>query len=108
MMIDPVYDMFKGVPDLDHILGLFPRPNGKAAFDPRVIQANIKRLKTTPEINTGHPFLDLSIKTGLAHIDATFQGDHPKYGVGTYSQVEHDSFPPIIIAAVDALSTWGM
>ena len=108
MMKDPVYDMLKGKPDLDQILGLFPRQQGKAAFDPRVIQANIKKLKTTPEINTGHPFLDLSIKTGLAHIDATFQGDHPKYGVGVYSQVEHDGFPPTIIAAVDALSAWGM
>jgi len=108
MMKDPVYDILKGVPDLDQILGLFPRQQGKAAFDPRVIQANIKKLKTTPEINTGHPFLDLSIKTGLAHIDATFQGDHPKYGVGTYGQVEHDGFPPTIIAAVDALSAWGM
>jgi hypothetical protein len=108
MMKDPVYDMLKGKPDLDQILGLFPRQHGKTAFDQRVIQANIKKLKTVPEINTGHPFLDLSIKTGLAHIDATFQGDHPKYGVGVYSQVEHDSFPPTIIAAVDALSAWGM
>jgi len=108
MMKDPAYDMIKGKPDLDQILGLFPRPQGKPAIDPRVIQANIKKLKTHPQINTGHPFLDLSIKTGLAHIDATFQGDHPKYGVGVYNQVEHDGFPPTIIAAVDALSTWGM
>ncbi len=108
MMKDPVYDMIKEKPDLDIILGLFPRPEGKAAFDPRVIQENLKKLKTTPEINTGHQFLDLSIKTGLAHIDATFQGNHPKYGVGTYGQVEHDGFPPTIIAAVDALSAWGV
>jgi hypothetical protein len=108
LMKDPVYDMLKGKPDLDQILGMFPKQQGKAAFDPRVIQTNIKKLKTVPEINTGHPFLDLSIKTGLAHIDATFQGDHPKYGVGVYSQVEHDGFPPTIIAAVDALSAWGM
>ena len=108
MMKDPVYDLLKGKPDLDQILGLFPRQQGRAAFDTRVIQANIKKLKTVPDINTGHPFLDLSIKTSLAHIDATFQGDHPKYGVGTYGQVEHDGFPPIIIAAVDALSAWGI
>jgi hypothetical protein len=108
MMKDPVYNMLKGKPDLDQILGLFPRPQGKPAIDPRVIQANIKKLKTSPEINTGHPFLDLSIKTSLAHIDATFQGDHPKYGVGVYSQIEHDGFPPTIIAAVDALSSWGI
>jgi hypothetical protein len=108
MMKDPVYDMLNGKPELDHILGLFLRPQGKPAIDPRVIQTNIKNLKTIPEINTGHPFLDLSIKTSLAHIDATFQGDHPKYGVGVYSRIEHDTFPPTIIAAVDALSAWGM
>ncbi len=108
MMKDPVYSMLKGKPDLDQILGLFPRPQGKPAMDPRVIRENIKMLKTIPEVNTGHPFLDLSIKTSLAHIDATFQGDHPKYGVGVYSQIEHDGFPPTIIAAVDALSTWGV
>jgi hypothetical protein len=108
MMKDPVYSMLKGKPDLDQILGLFPRPQGKPAIDPRVIQANIKKLKTSPEINTGHPFLDLSIKTSLAHIDATFQGDHPKYGVGVYSRIEHDTFPPTIIAAVDALSAWSI
>ena len=73
-----------------------------------MIQSNIKKQRTIPSINTGHPFLDLSIKTSLAHIDATFQGDHPKYGVGTYGQVEHDGFPPIIISSVDALSAWGM
>jgi hypothetical protein len=108
MMKDPVYDMLEGKPDLGQILGLFPRPQGKPAIDPRVIQTNIKKLKTVPEINTGHPFLDLSIKTSLAHIDATFQGDHPKYGVGVYSRIEHDTFPPTIIAAVDALSSWGV
>ncbi len=108
MMKDPVYDMLKGKPDLDQILNLFQRPEGKPAFDYRVIQANIKKLKTVPEVDTGHPFLDLSVRSALAHIDATFQGDHPKYGVGTYSQVEHDTFPPVIIATTDALSAWGI
>ena len=32
----------------------------------------------------------------------------PKYGVGTYAGGEHDGFPPTIIAAVDALSAWGL
>ena len=108
MMKDPVYDMFKGEPDLDKILGLFPRPQGEPAFDPKEIQENIRKLKTVPGINTGHPFLDLSIKVGLAHIDATFQENHPKYGVGGYGKMMHDGFPPTIIAAVDALSAWGM
>jgi len=77
-------------------------------FDPLLIAANIERLKTIPEVNTGHPFLDLSVKTGLAFVDATFQGDHPKYGVGGYAETRHDTFPPVIIAAVDALSAWGL
>lgn len=108
MLEDPVRKMYPGTPDLDTILALYPRTTGEPAFDPGVIAENIKKLRTQPSINTGHPFLDLSIKTGLAHIDATFQGNHPKYGVGNYGAVEHDGFPPIIIAAVDALSAWGL
>jgi hypothetical protein len=108
MLKDPVYDMIKGKPDLDQILKLFPRPEGIPAFDPALIQENIKNLRTVPVINTGHAFLDLSVRTALAHIDATFQGDHPKYGVGSYAGNEHDGFPPVIIATVDALSAWGL
>ncbi len=105
---DPVRRKIAGTPHLDTILSLFPRTTGKPAFDPALIAENIKKLTPKPAINTGHPFLDLSVKTGLAHIDATFQGDHPKYGVGTYQASQHDGFPPTIIAAVDALSAWGM
>ena len=94
--------------DLDTILQLFPRPGGDAACDPDVIKSNIERLRPVPEINTGHPLLDLSVKTGLAHIDATFQGDYPKYGVKLYGQAFADAFPPTLIAAVDALTAWGM
>lgn len=108
MMKDPVYDMIKGKPDLVQILGLFPRPQGEPAFDPNEIQGNIRNLKTFPAIDTGHPYMDLSIKVGLAHIDATFEGNHPKYGVGFYGGVAHDGFPPTIIATIDALSAWGM
>ncbi len=108
MREDPVRKKIVGTPDLDAILTLFPRTAGKPAFDPALIAENIKKLNPKPEINTGHPFLDLSVKTGLAHIDATFQGDRPKYGVGTYQANQHDGFPPTIIAAVDALSAWGM
>jgi len=108
MRQDPVRRKIAGVPDLDTILTLFPRTTGKPAFDPELIAENVKKLSTKPAIDTGHPFLDLSIKVGLAHIDATFQGDHPKYGVGVYKAEQHDGFPPTIIAAVDALSTWGM
>lgn len=108
MREDPVRRMISGIPDLDSILSLFPRLTGKPAFDPRLIAENIKRLSTSPTIDTGHPFLDLSVKTALAHIDATFRGDHPKYGVGTYEAEQHDGFPPTIIAVVDALSAWGI
>ena len=95
-------------PDLDRILALFRRTAGDPALDSNVIQGNIERLKAVPEVNTGHPFLDLSVKTGLACIDATFQGDHPKYGVKDYAKSIHDGFPPTIISAVDALSAWGL
>lgn len=108
MLKDPVYDMIKGKPDPEQILKLFPRPLGEPAFDPKLIQENISKLMTAPVINTGHPFLDLSIKTALANIDATFQGDHPRYGTGVYAAKEHETFPPVIISTVDALSAWGM
>ena len=111
MRSDPVRDLLQSrgeTPNLDKILTLYPRTTGEPAFDPKLIAANIKKLRPHPEINTGHPFLDLSVKTGLAHIDATFQGDYPKYGVGTYAQANGDGFPPTIIAAVDALTAWGI
>ncbi len=105
---DPVRQRFAGRPDLDTILKLFPRLTGQPAFDPQRIAGKARQLQTSPPVNTGHPFLDWSVKVGLAHIDATFVGDHPKYGVGTYAKEEHDGFPPTIIAAVDALSAWGL
>jgi len=107
---DPVrsHALRNGKPDLDEILKLFPRLSGEPAFDAEVIASSIDRLETTPEVDTGHPFLDRSVKTGLAFIDATFQGDHPKYGIKCYGQTCHDTFPPTIIAAVDALSAWGL
>ena len=108
MLNDPVREMFPETPDLGRILTLFPRTTGEPAFDPDVIAKNARELATDPPVATGHPLLDRSVITGLAHIDATFQGDHPKYGVGTYAQSEHDGFPPTIIAAVDALSAWGI
>ena len=105
---DPVRQRLVGRPDLDAILKLFPRPTGQPAFDPQRIAEKARQLQTSPSVNTGHPFLDWSVKVWLAHIDATFVGDHPKYGVGTYAQEQHDGFPPTIIAAVDALSAWGL
>jgi hypothetical protein len=108
MRKDPVRAQIVGRPSLDTVLALFPRTTGQPAFDPELIAEKIRRLNPRPAINTGDPFLDLSVQTGLAHIDATFQGDHPKYGVGAYRAKQHDGFPPTIIAAVDALSAWGL
>lgn len=108
---DPVREEFLSQgkePDFETIRALFPATTGNAAFDQTVINGNIERLKTVPEVKTGCPFLDLSVKTGLAFIDATFQGDHPKYGIREYGANCHDGFPPTIIAAVDALSCWGL
>ena len=108
--VDPYRDelLRNGAPDLDEVLALLPRPQGRAVFDEAVIASNIERIEKVATVKTGHAFLDLSVKTGLAFIDATFQGNHPKYGVGTYGHTVHDSFPPTIIAAADALSAWGL
>lgn len=110
-LTDPVRDELVrrgAMPDLDWVRRLFPPTTGDAAFDPAWIRRNLENIVTVPEVHTGHPFLDLSVKTGLAFIEATFQGDHPKYGVKHYGEERHDGFPPIIIAAVDALSAWGL
>lgn len=106
---DPVRAAFVAArpPGLDFVLGLFPRPQGDPAFDPGMIAARAEKIETYPNVVLGHPLLDAAVKIGLAHIDATFQGDHPKYGVKVYANPEHDAFPPTIIAAVDALSAWG-
>jgi hypothetical protein len=108
MREDPVRQRLRGRPDLNTILTLYPRTQGPPAFDPGRIADGVKLIRTNPRVNTGHPFLDRSVMVGLAHIDATFRGDHPRYGVGTYAREEHDGFPPTIIAAVDALSAWGL
>ena len=107
MRDDPADKVIPGQPSLDKVLALFPRTTGKPAFDPQAIASSAEKLQTRPAVNTGHPLLDASVKVGLAHVDATFRGDHPKYGVGTYAADVHDGFPPTIIAAVDALSAWG-
>lgn len=108
MREDPVRKMFPAEPDLDRILSLYPRVVSEPAFDPTAIAERAAALKTTPEVRTGHPFLDLSVKVGLAHIDSTFVGDRPRYGVKFYGKGMHDAFPPTIVATVDALSAWGL
>jgi hypothetical protein len=108
LLSDPVRESCGTPPDLERILALYPRLQGAPAFDEKLIASNIERLQTVPAVDTGHSFLDLSVKTGLAFIDATFQGDHPKYGIKVCANTRHDGFPPTIIAAVDALSAWGL
>ncbi len=89
---------------------------GEPAFDPGMIwrlasSMHIPGLSSEPmppETRHSHRLLHWAVRIGLAHIEATFKGDHPKYGVGAYADEIHDGFPPTIIAAVDALVKWGM
>ena len=107
---DPMraYALRNGKPDFDEILALCPRPEGEPAFDAEVIAGSIARLQRLITVDSGHPLLDRAVLTGLAFIDATFQGDHPNYGIKCYGHSDHDTFPPVIIAVVDALSVWGL
>lgn len=89
--------------------------HGEPAFDPAMIwriasSLEIPGLPADPvpanaRYATRH--LQWVVRVGLAHIEATFKGDHPKYGVGAYADEMHDGFPPTVIAAVDALVQWG-
>jgi hypothetical protein len=85
-----------------------PSLEGDPAFDPELIDRKARELRLPPYARFEHPLLERAVRIGLAHIDATFIGEHPKYGVGNYAQGQHDSFPPIIIAVVDALTLWDM
>ncbi len=79
---------------------------GEPAFDPAHIARLADQVVLTPGARFDDPLLERVVRVGLAHIDATFQGDHPKYGVGAYADPMHDGFPPTIIAAIDALTLW--
>lgn len=81
---------------------------GEPAFDPEEMDRRAADLTLPTGSRFEHPLLERAVRIGLAHIDATFVGDHPKYGVGAYSGEEHDGFPPTIIATVDALTLWDM
>ena len=110
-LTDPVRDELatRGTPpQLNEIRRLFPPMTGDPAFDPALISKRVEALITVPEVNTGDAYLDQSVKTGLVFIDATFDGDHPKYGVKHYADERHDGFVPTIVAAIDALTAWGL
>ncbi|MBC8871694.1 MAG: hypothetical protein H8E44_19885 [Planctomycetes bacterium] len=77
------------------------------AFDPDDIARRAAQIHLPDGTRFEHAMLERVVRIGLAHIDATFQGDHPKYGIEKYMWAKCDGFPPIIISAVDALSLWG-
>ena len=90
------------------IEALGPRLQGEPAFDPEFINWVAGNIQSLSGGNFSNRQMERVVKVGLAHIDATFDGDHPKYGVGAYAAPEHDGFPPTIVAAVDALTLWGL
>ncbi len=92
----------------ERIMRCAPSLEGEPAFDSELIDRKARDIELPSDARFEHPLLERMVRIGLAHIDATFVGDHPKYGVGSYARKEHDSFPPTIIAAVDALTLWGM
>jgi len=81
---------------------------GEPAFDPEMIEWIASQTHIASPQGMKDRTIERAVRIGLAHIDATFQGDHPKYGVGAYALPEHDGFPPTIVAAVDALTLWGI
>ncbi|HID29747.1 MAG TPA: hypothetical protein EYP19_07045, partial [Desulfobacterales bacterium] len=52
---------------------------GEPAFDPEEIQRAADSLYLPTRARFSHPKLERVVRVGLAHIDATFQADHPKY-----------------------------
>lgn len=91
----------------ERLISLAPAPQGPPAFDPALLD----RLAAALPVDTSalpHPLLERSVRFGLAHIELTFRGDRPRYGTGVYARPEHDGFPPTIVAAVDALTLWGL
>ena len=109
-LTDPFRDMLlkTGEELPKRIMHCAPLLEGESAFDPEVIDQKAREMRLPSGARFEHPLLERAVRVGLAHIDATFVGDHPKYGVGSYAREEHDSFPPTIIAVVDALTLWGM
>lgn len=79
----------------------------KPAFDPEEVARLATAVRLPAAAQFEHPMLERVVRVGLAHIDLTFQRDHPKYGIGKYAWAKCDGFPPVIIATVDALTLWG-
>jgi hypothetical protein len=109
-MTDPFRDsMLPAGSDFPLRVGQCAEPVQDApAFDPDMIDTRAAGIILPSTANFPHPILERVVRVGLAHIDATFEGNHPKYGAGIYTHTCHDSFPPVIISAVDALTLWEM
>ena len=87
-MDDPFAGKFLGggPPDLDAMAAQPPRPRGEPALDAGDVAHQCGRLADSVEVDFGHPLLDRSVLIGLASIDLTFEGRHPRYGRGPYGQ----------------------
>ena len=50
---------------------------GEPAFDPAWIERLAAKIRLPASARFEHPLLERAVRVGLAHIEATFQGDHP-------------------------------
>jgi len=91
----------------ERVAGCAEPVRDEPAFDPERIARLADAVRLPEGVRFGHPLLERVVRVGLAHVEATFVGDHPRYGTGNYANAQHDGFPPVIIAAVDALTLWG-
>lgn len=109
-LTDPARDSLTtaGVQLPEQVMQFAEPVRGEPAVDPHRINRLAAEIVLPGDAHFDHPMLERVVRVGLAHITATFRGDHPRYGVGTYEQEIHDGFPPTIIATVDALSLWGL
>ena len=106
-MTDPFREALLASRDLPEAVRRCAEPlRGEPAFDPEWIDRMAAEVPLPEDATFEHPMLERVVRVGLAHVDATFEGDHPKYGTGGYAGEEHDGFPPTIVAAVDALTLW--
>jgi hypothetical protein len=108
--VDPFRERLLAAPhDLPRQVRQCAEPlRGTPAFDLDEVDGLAGHITLPEGMRFEDPLLERAVRVGLAHIDLTFQGDHPKYGVGRYADPCHDGFPPTIIATVDALTLWGM
>lgn len=108
-MSDPfceeLFEAGEGLPEAVALCALHLRE--EPAFDPRLIE-NIGENIELPSARFDRPIVERVVPVGLAHIEATFVGDEPRYGTDKYAESRHASFPPAIITLVDALTIWRM